>query len=186
MCIVSLSTSWYCKYNTTEIYMYKMYIRTIFTVEFIWYLARCFNLKRAKNICLSIFTYLMSDRKYGGEIESNIVKHYQKLVFWERANTLTIKKNGKKGTNFSNSKVDYENVCREEYLRNVLTSKGKSSINKIINRFLLLGWQTTNLFRSSCQSLSDLFISLGVPIVRHSLPLQILRIKKYFPHYCLP
>ena len=45
----------------------------------------------------------------------------------------------KKEQIFSNSKVDYENVCREEYLRNVLTSKGKSSIKKFINRFLLLG-----------------------------------------------
>ena len=69
-----------------------MYIRTIFTVEFIWYLARCFNLKRAKNICLSIFTYLMSDRKYGGEIESNIVKHYQKLFFLRKSKHLDNKK----------------------------------------------------------------------------------------------
>lgn len=64
-----------------------MYIRTIFTVEFIWYFARCFNLKRTKNICLSIFTYLTSDRKYGGEIVNEILLNIIRSCFFEREQT---------------------------------------------------------------------------------------------------
>jgi hypothetical protein len=82
----------------------------------------------------------MSDRKYGGEIVNQILLNIIRSFFLRESKHLDNKKKMvKKEQIFSNSKVDYENVCREEYRRNVLTSKGKSSINKFINRFLLLG-----------------------------------------------